>query len=60
VGSDCLTPMSQFHFEPATSLKLMRAAVPCHEELQDETARATAGLTARSILELGVGTGARL
>lgn len=49
--------MSQFHFDPATYLENMRADIPVFDELQEEAARATDGIDARRILELGVGTG---
>jgi tRNA (cmo5U34)-methyltransferase len=49
--------MSQFHFDPDRYLELMHEEVPRYEELQDETARATAGVEAAAILELGTGTG---
>jgi tRNA (cmo5U34)-methyltransferase len=49
--------VSQFHFTPESYLELMHDEVPRYQELQDETARATAGVEARTILELGVGTG---
>ena len=49
--------MSQFHFDPDTYLEEMRADVPVFDELQEETAKATDGVEARRILELGVGTG---
>lgn len=49
--------MTQFHFDPSTYLENMRADIPVFDELQDETARATEGVAARDILELGVGTG---
>jgi tRNA (cmo5U34)-methyltransferase len=48
--------ISQFHFTPDDYLELMRREVPRYAELQDETARATAG-DAESLLELGTGTG---
>jgi tRNA (cmo5U34)-methyltransferase len=35
----------------------MRVDIPVFDELQEETARATEGVAARDILELGVGTG---
>jgi tRNA (cmo5U34)-methyltransferase len=47
----------QFHFTPERYLELMHAEVPRYEELEEETARATDGLDAATILELGVGTG---
>jgi tRNA (cmo5U34)-methyltransferase len=50
--------MSQFHFDPATYLAMIREDVERYDELQDETAHATAGAApARAILELGTGTG---
>jgi tRNA (cmo5U34)-methyltransferase len=48
---------AQFHFDPATYLDMVRAEVPDYDTLQEETARATAGVSAERILELGVGTG---
>src|SRR5581483_6044729 len=48
--------MTQFHFRPDDYLEEIRADVPRYDELQDETARATAG-EAATILELGTGTG---
>lgn len=49
--------MNQFHFDPGTYLENMRSDIPVFDELQEETARATEGIPAREILELGVGTG---
>ena len=49
--------MGQFHFDPESYLELMHAEVPAYDELQDEVARAAAGLDAADILELGTGTG---
>jgi tRNA (cmo5U34)-methyltransferase len=49
--------MTQFHFDPATYLESMRADIPVFDELQAETARATEGIEARDVLDLGVGTG---
>jgi tRNA (cmo5U34)-methyltransferase len=49
--------VTQFHFDPTTYLESMRADIPVFDELQEETARATEGVAARDILELGVGTG---
>ena len=49
--------MAQFHFTPERYLELMHEEVPRYDELQDETARATAGTDAQTILELGTGTG---
>jgi tRNA (cmo5U34)-methyltransferase len=47
----------QFHFDPATYFDAVRAELPDYDELQDRTAQATEGINARSILDLGVGTG---
>ncbi|HEY1369712.1 MAG TPA: class I SAM-dependent methyltransferase [Gaiellaceae bacterium] len=49
--------MGQFHFTPEHYLELMHEEVPRYDELQEETAKATAGVEARDILELGTGTG---
>ncbi len=49
--------IGQFHFTPERYLELMHDEVPRYDELQEETARATEGLRAQTILELGVGTG---
>ncbi len=49
--------MGQFHFDPDSYLDLIRAEVPLYDELQEETARATEGVDAVAVLELGVGTG---
>jgi tRNA (cmo5U34)-methyltransferase len=49
--------MSQFHFDPETYLEMMRADVPCYDELQDVVAAATLAIEPRRILELGTGTG---
>jgi tRNA (cmo5U34)-methyltransferase len=49
--------MTQYHFDPGTYLKEIRADIPVFDELQEETARATEGIGAEQILELGVGTG---
>jgi tRNA (cmo5U34)-methyltransferase len=49
--------MSEFHFTPERYSELMHDEVPEYVRLQEETALATAGLDAREILELGVGTG---
>src|SRR5215207_3421900 len=49
--------MGQFHWDPDSYLQLMRAEVPAYERLQDEVARASEAVPARSALELGTGTG---
>jgi tRNA (cmo5U34)-methyltransferase len=49
--------MGQFHWDPDTYVAIVRAEVPDYERVQDEVARATEGVTARRVLELGTGTG---
>jgi tRNA (cmo5U34)-methyltransferase len=49
--------MGQFHWDPDTYAGIVRAEVPDYERLQDEVARATEGVDARRLLELGTGTG---
>ncbi|MBD0329974.1 MAG: class I SAM-dependent methyltransferase [Thermoleophilia bacterium] len=49
--------MSQFHFTPDAYVELMRAEVPAFDELQEAVGRATEGVAARAVLELGAGTG---
>jgi tRNA (cmo5U34)-methyltransferase len=49
--------MGQFHWDPAGYLALMHEELPDYERLQDELAAATADRDARTILELGTGTG---
>jgi tRNA (cmo5U34)-methyltransferase len=49
--------VTQFHFDPSTYLENMRADIPVFDKVQEETARATEGVAARDVLELGVGTG---
>ena len=49
--------MGQFHWDPDAYLELMRSEVPEYERLQDELGRATEGIAARRLLELGTGTG---
>jgi tRNA (cmo5U34)-methyltransferase len=45
-----------YDFTPASYLAMMRDAVPGYDRLEDESAAAT-GTGARSVLELGTGTG---
>ena len=52
--------MSQFHFDPATYLDLMRAEVPAYGRLQEAVAEATEGITVTRVLDLGTGTGETL
>ena len=47
----------QFHWNPDEYLALMEAEVPDYEHLQEELVAATRGMDARSILDLGTGTG---
>jgi tRNA (cmo5U34)-methyltransferase len=47
----------QFSFDPVTYLDEVRTEIPLYAELQEAVAQATVGVWARSILELGVGTG---
>lgn len=49
--------MGQFHWKPDSYLALMRREVPDYERLQAEVVDATREIDARSILELGTGTG---
>ena len=48
--------MRDYHFTPESYLTMMREAVPGYDRLEDATLAAT-GVGARSILELGTGTG---
>jgi len=52
--------MSEFRFDPATYLDLMRQEVPAYERLQQAVGLATAGLAVSSVLDLGTGTGETL
>jgi tRNA (cmo5U34)-methyltransferase len=49
--------MAQFHWDPDGYLKMVRAEVPDYDRVQDEVARATEGIDARRVLELGTGSG---
>ena len=49
--------MGQFHWDPQSYVEIVRAEVPDYERVQDEVARATEGVDARRVLELGTGTG---
>src|SRR5215831_1022096 len=48
--------MRDYHFTPESYLTMMREAVPGYDRLEDETLAAT-GVGAKSVLELGTGTG---
>ncbi len=52
--------MTQFEFDPATYLDLMRHELPAYGRLQEAVATATVGLTVASVLDLGIGTGETL
>jgi len=47
----------QFHFDPDSYMEMILSEVPAYSELQEATAMAAAAITAKEILELGVGTG---
>jgi len=49
--------VGQFHFDPARYCQLMHDEVPGYETLQEEVAKAAAGMTPADVLELGTGTG---
>jgi tRNA (cmo5U34)-methyltransferase len=49
--------MGQFHWDPDGYLELVRSEVPDYERLQDEVGRASDGIAATRLLELGTGTG---
>ena len=48
--------MRDYHFTPESYLAMMREAVPGYDRLEEETVAAT-GVDAKSVLELGTGTG---
>ena len=48
--------MRDYDFTPQSYVAMMREAVPGYEQLEDETVAAT-GVDAKSVLELGTGTG---
>jgi tRNA (cmo5U34)-methyltransferase len=49
--------MGQFHWDPDGYLEMVRTEVPDYDRIQDELARATEGVDARRVLELGTGSG---
>jgi tRNA (cmo5U34)-methyltransferase len=49
--------VTQWHWDPLTYLQNMLHEVPSYPELQEQTAAAAKGVEARTILELGIGTG---
>ncbi len=52
--------MSQFSFDPATYLDLMRAEVPAYGRLHAAVVAASEGMAVASVLDLGTGTGETL
>jgi tRNA (cmo5U34)-methyltransferase len=48
--------MRDYHFTPESYVAMMREAVPGYDQMEDETVAAT-GTGAKSVLELGIGTG---
>jgi len=49
--------VTQWHWDPETYLKNMLEEVPSYPDLQGQTAAAAKDVSARTILELGIGTG---
>ena len=49
--------VTQWHWDPETYLRNMLDEVPAYVELQEQTAAAAKDVEARTILELGIGTG---
>jgi tRNA (cmo5U34)-methyltransferase len=49
--------VGQFHFSPERYLELMHDEMPGYEQIQEEVAKAAAGLAVDDALELGTGTG---
>ena len=49
--------MGQYHFTPEHYCESMRRELPAYDELQDEVARASEGVSARTVLDLGFGSG---
>jgi tRNA (cmo5U34)-methyltransferase len=52
--------MSEYRFDPATYLDLMRQEVPAYGRLQQNVGLATVGFAVSSVLDLGIGTGETL
>ena len=46
-----------YHFDPDTYLAMVTAEVPAYLDLQEEVRRATRGVSAALVLDLGAGTG---
>ena len=49
--------MTQWHWDPETYLKNMLEEVPAYPDLQEQTQAAAKDVSAKTILELGTGTG---
>ena len=49
--------MERYNTDPTTYLATMRAVVPAYERIHDALVKATLGIRARRILDLGTGTG---
>ncbi len=49
--------MTQFDLDPDEYMAEIRAELPRYDDLEDAVARATQGVNAARILELGVGVG---
>jgi tRNA (cmo5U34)-methyltransferase len=49
--------MGQFHWDPQAYVAMVREEVPDYDRVQHEVARATEGVAAHRVLELGTGTG---
>jgi tRNA (cmo5U34)-methyltransferase len=49
--------VAQYHWNPDEYLDLVHSEVPDYERLQDEVGRASDGIAATRLLELGTGTG---
>jgi hypothetical protein len=56
VGALGSVTVRDYHFTPESYLAMMREAVPGYDWMEDETVAAT-GAGAKSVLELGIGTG---
>ena len=48
---------NQWHFDPETYLEMVESEIPSYRRLQSTLADATTSVTARTILDLGSGTG---
>lgn len=55
-----VTVAEQFHFDPDTYLEMVRSEVPNYDVLQQVVVDAASGVEARTVLDLGTGTGMTL